>query len=204
MRTAKRLREPNWLIVAAAPLALLLATAVGCKSDSGDKADTGKDNPLPSPDSSAMAEQSNLNKVFLRSAFEEQTRNGIVAESTVYPYHFRTNGPQLNELGEQQVRAIAAGYRGNELRVNVPRGDTVDELYQLRVETIRKYFADAGYGSERITVTRGVPGGRGISSDFAIRLFDTETTDVSQSSNWSDSRTSPSRSTGGSSSQGGR
>lgn len=45
----------------------------------------------------------------------EQAANGVVRQKTVFPYHFNTDSPKLNELGERDLMILAKHYKENVL-----------------------------------------------------------------------------------------
>jgi outer membrane protein OmpA-like peptidoglycan-associated protein len=52
------------------------------------------------------------NELMANSFRDESIRNGIVAQHTIYPYHFVADTAQLNELGEHALEVLAAHYKG--------------------------------------------------------------------------------------------
>jgi|GEM_PF-4805929 len=52
------------------------------------------------------------NKLMADSFSDESIKNGIVAQHTVYPYHFVADTAELNELGERELEVLAAHYKG--------------------------------------------------------------------------------------------
>ena len=59
--------------------------------------------------------------------------NAILAQHTLYPYHFVTDGTALNELGQRDFAVLARHFAEYPGLLNVRPGDGVSaELYQAR------------------------------------------------------------------------
>ena len=104
------------------------------------------------------------NETMIRTVFDQQVRNGIIAERTVYPYHFRTQSHELNELGERQLEVLATAFRTAPGELNLSRGEEPEELYDARVQTVHETLARHGVEPGSVAVLESIPGGRGMRS----------------------------------------
>jgi hypothetical protein len=135
-----------------------LALSAGCES-SMRQADV--------PDDGERA----ANEQIVRTLFDQDVRNAIVAERTVYPYHFDPDHSSLNELGERQVEVLAPAHRGPRVRISVLRGDADAALYDARVQAVRQRLVASGRDPATLTITEDAPGGRGISSKSVVEFM---------------------------------
>src|SRR5512147_2734511 len=62
--------------------------------------------------------------------------NAVVTQHTLYPYHFVTDSPYLNDLGQADLKILAAHYREAPGPLNRPNRDTPDQLYEKRVSAV--------------------------------------------------------------------
>src|SRR4051812_41982609 len=69
-----------------------------------------------------------LNTLMVQSAYDQNERNAIVTERTIYGHHFRPASAELNDLGLRQVRVLADAYHDDAVHVNVARADASDAL----------------------------------------------------------------------------
>jgi len=109
-----------------------------------------------------------LNALIVQSYFKEAAANAVLAEHTLYAHHFCPNSSALTELGQQHVEILSAHYAAQPGALNVRRGDTSEELYDARIQTVRDAMADAGVEVDGLEIGDGPVGGRGISSEQAL------------------------------------
>ena len=95
---------------------------------------------------------------------------GIIAQHTLYPYHFVADGAKLNELGQRDLAVLAAHFRANPGQLNVAQGDTDKGIYDQRLRTVSTALASAGVDSSRIRIADDLPGGPGVSSDRLLEI----------------------------------
>jgi len=103
-------------------------------------------------------------------AFRNASLNqAILTQRTLYPYHFETGSPGLNDLGRRDLGVLAAHTGAGPLEINVRRGATSPALYEARVKHVLEALAAAGAASA--TVRDGLPGGEGLSSERVIVIL---------------------------------
>lgn len=102
---------------------------------------------------------------------DDAIKNAIVAQHTIYAYHFIRNSAVLNELGEHDVAVLARHYKKHPGLVNVRSSDTEAELYQDRVKSVVEALGKAGVDTARITVADGLPGGDGMTSERVVNIL---------------------------------
>jgi hypothetical protein len=105
---------------------------------------------------------SSLNNVGVESA--------IIAQHTLYPYHFVASGEELNELGLRDLSVLARHFAQHEGILNVRRGETPAELYEARVMCVIEGLKKAGVDTGRMAVADGMPGGSGMPSERVVTV----------------------------------
>lgn len=98
-------------------------------------------------------------------------QEAILAQHTLYPYHFVKNGAQLNELGRRDLAVLAGHFKENPGRLNVRRDNVSPDLYNARVQFVVNELRKAGVDAGRIAVADGMPGGSGISSERIVTIL---------------------------------
>jgi len=69
------------------------------------------------------------NRDFVTSVQDEQTTNGVVRQKTVFPYHFISDSPALNELGKKDLAILGKHYKDNVL----PYAGSTNVLQEVKV-----------------------------------------------------------------------
>ena len=98
--------------------------------------------------------------------------NAVVAQHTLYPYHFVTDGEELNELGRRDLSVLARHFTAHEGTLNVRRGETAPELYQARLTHVIEALKKAGVDTARMVVADGMPGGDGMASERVVTIME--------------------------------
>jgi hypothetical protein len=101
-------------------------------------------------------------------------RNAIIAQHTLYPYHFTEYGADLNELGQRDVQVLAAHYKRYAGPVNVRRGPEADAVYQARVKTVVDALKAGGVAEKSIKVADEMPGGEGMGATRVISILEND------------------------------
>lgn len=97
--------------------------------------------------------------------------NAIIAQHTLYPYHFAAGSAELNELGVRDLDVLVAHFLNAAGDLNVRRGETPQALYEARVRTVLEKLAAAGVPSRSVAVKDGLPGGEGIASERVVEIL---------------------------------
>ncbi|UCD49273.1 MAG: hypothetical protein JSW27_17290 [Phycisphaerales bacterium] len=98
--------------------------------------------------------------------------NAIVAQHTLYPYHFVLDAEELNELGRRDLSVLARHFREHEGTLNVRRGKTSPELYEARLTYVIEELTEAGVDTDRMVVADGMPGGDGMASERVVTIME--------------------------------
>jgi len=98
--------------------------------------------------------------------------NAIIAQHTLYPYHFVQDGETLNTLGDRDLGVLARHFQEHPGTLNIRRGDVPDELYDARVTHAVEKLKQCGVKIDRVSVSDGVPGGTGMPSERVVMILD--------------------------------
>jgi hypothetical protein len=100
--------------------------------------------------------------------------NAIIAEHTLYPYHFVPDGDELNELGRRDFSVLARHFTEQTGSLNIRRGTTVPGLYEARVTVVIESLKEAGIDVSRVRLSDGMPGGSGMPSERVVTILQKE------------------------------
>ena len=124
---------------------------------------------------------SEVNKKIVDTYSDLAIQNAIIAQHTLYPYHFVNNGAQLNGLGQRDLSVLVQHFQDNPGQLILQQGGTESLLYQSRAQTVYEKLLQGGIPDEKIRIADGMPGGNGMASNAIIEILETEkTTDMSQ------------------------
>ena len=132
-------------------MSILIAAAAGC-------------NPQP--------EDRRQQNIWLRESISDTAINqAIIAQYSLFPYHFISNSPMLNELGRHDLDVLASHFSQHPGDLNVRQGDVETALYEARVATVIDALAGAGVDRDRITVVDSLPGGEAMTSERVLNIL---------------------------------
>ena len=112
-----------------------------------------------------------INKQLVQSYNDTAIQNAIITQHTLFPYHFVTNGAELNELGRRDLAALISHFLKYPGRINIRQQNTAAKLYEARVNLVRDRLQQAGIAMERISISDDVPGGSGITSERVLVIL---------------------------------
>ena len=115
-----------------------------------------------------------VNTALICSYNDIAINNAILVQHTLYPYHFVTDAPVLNELGVHDLKVLAEHYRDHPGPLTVRQGDVPQELYEARMASVRQALVEAGVAAERITIGEGAVGGDGATADRVLTVLEHE------------------------------
>ena len=113
-----------------------------------------------------------INSQLMKSYNDIAIQNAIVSQHTLFPYHFVTNGAELNELGQRDLAALTSHFIKHPGRLNIRRHDASAALYEARINMVRERLVEAGIGMERISISDSMPGGSGITSERLLIILE--------------------------------
>ena len=126
-------------------------------------------------------DESVVNRKIVDTYSDLAIQNAIIAQHTLYPYHFVNNSPQLNGLGQRDLSVLVQHFQENPGQLILQQGGTEERLYQSRFQTVYEKLLVGGIPDGKIQITDGMPGGDGIASNSIIEILETEKTeDMSQ------------------------
>ncbi len=140
-----------------AQLGLLIFATVGCKSTEALSND-----------------ERDVNVWLVDSINDTAIKNAVIAQQSLFPYHFIPNAPALNKLGQRDLEVLAEHHKEYPGDLNVRRGGVSETLYARRVQTVISALVKAGVDKDRISIRDALSGGDGMPSERLLVILKTE------------------------------
>ena len=106
----------------------------------------------------------------VNNVLDQAIRDAVLRQHSLFGYHFLMNSARLNKLGEHDLALLAACFKDRPGPLYVRQGDTDPELYEARVNEVKRLLIEAGVDKERIAVKEGLPGGDGIPMEGVLTI----------------------------------
>jgi len=113
-----------------------------------------------------------INSQLINSYNDIAMQNAIVTQHTLFPYHFVTNGAELNELGRRDLAALTSHFMNHAGHLNIRWQNTPADIYEARVNMVHARLQEAGIDMERMTISDDMPGGTGITSERILVILE--------------------------------
>ncbi len=99
------------------------------------------------------------------AVYDSAVNNAIIAQQALFPYHFKVNSAELNELGDKDLAVLMAHYQNHPGELHIRRGDASVALYDQRVRAVAGRLEAVGLQIDRIPITDGVANGSGLGNE---------------------------------------
>ena len=120
----------------------------------------------------AINDQAEYDEWLTATLPDRSVREGVIAQRTLYDYHFVRDGADLNDLGRRDVAILGEHFRGKSGEISVRRGGAPDLLYWARTEQVRTALAESGLAPEGIRISDAMSGGRGLTADEVLIVYE--------------------------------
>ncbi len=104
------------------------------------------------------------NEEMVNLPIEEQVRNAVIAQHTIFPHHFVSGTDQLNEIGRRDLLILAGHYRDYPGALGMRPEGTNCELDEARVAAVKGFLEHEGVDVAALTIGDAYPGGDGMAS----------------------------------------
>jgi len=101
-------------------------------------------------------------------------QNAVITQHTLFPYHFVTNGAELNELGRRDLAALTSHFMNHAGHLNIRRQNTATDVYEARVNLVHARLQEAGIDMDRMSISDDMPGGTGMASERILVILKQE------------------------------
>ena len=115
-----------------------------------------------------------INTELINSYNDIAIQNAIIAQHTLFPYHFITNSAELNELGQRDFAVLTRHFIKHPGPLNIRRDDCSTELYQARINFILEQMEKAGLDRKQIHISDDLPAGKAMPSERIITILEKE------------------------------
>ena len=113
-----------------------------------------------------------VNRAILDTYSDLAIQNAIIAQHTLYPYHFVNNSVELNVIGMRDLSVLIEHFQQNPGEISIQKGDIEDILYQARGQLVSEKLIEAGIPQDKINIVDGMPGGDGVPSGTVIEILE--------------------------------
>jgi hypothetical protein len=137
------------------------ATTLGCQQEKSES---------PPP----FQERQAMNRWAIQGYTDQSINNAIIAQHTVFPYHFAADSAELTELGKRDLDVLASHFKDYPGQLNVSQGATSDLLYQQRLAAVQDALVQAGVDSSRMSFGDEPAGGPGMVSERCLIIMGIE------------------------------
>ena len=115
-------------------------------------------------------DKSLVNTELINTLNDIAMENALIAQRTLYPYHFVEGGEKLNELGQRDLAIMSNHFREQPGQLNLRRDDTPENLYQARLAYVSEQLQQSGIDLTQVTIVDGMPGGSGMTSSDVLQI----------------------------------
>jgi len=130
------------------------------------------------------------NEEMVNAPAEEQVRNAVITQHTIFPHHFVSGTEELNAIGERDLLILAGHYRDHPGPLGMRAEGTCCELDEARVAAVKCFLEHEGVDVATLTIGDAYPAGDGMASTRVLKAVSTDeqatTTETSESSGASD------------------
>jgi len=98
-------------------------------------------------------------------------QRAVVAQATLFPYHFQPDGAELNDLGRRDLDVLTAHFLRATGALAIRRGPEAAELHEARVRSVLAALEAGGVPRDRVAVRDGLPGGDGAASSRIVEVL---------------------------------
>lgn len=117
-------------------------------------------------------DKSAVNRAIVDTYSDLAIQNAVIAQHTLYPYHFVPNSADLNDLGRRDLAVLTEHFKANPGTLTVQQGSVDGVLYQSRAQMVYEKLMEAGIAQEKIHLADGMPGGSGMASTTVIEILE--------------------------------
>lgn len=113
--------------------------------------------------------------MWVGAAIQEASLNrAIVAQRTLYPYHFVAGAEQLNSLGLRDLEVLARHVEAHGGEIRLHKGAADLRLYAARQRAVKAALLAEGFELDGVLIVDRPAGGRGIPGARAAEQLEPE------------------------------
>jgi hypothetical protein len=111
-----------------------------------------------------------MNAGLINAYNDTAMENAIIAQHSLYPYHFVNNSEQLNELGRRDLSILAKHFKDNPGELDINRDGISESLYKARLAYVAGQLKKDGVDISKLAISDGLPGGSGMASSDVLQI----------------------------------
>ena len=119
-------------------------------------------------------DEGKMNAALINSFNDTAMENAIIAQHTLYPYHFVNDSDQLNDLGKRDLSILTRHLKDNPGPLNVSSDGSSDKLYKARVAYVGAQLKKNGVDLSKVVISDGLPGGSGMPSSDVAQIMEAD------------------------------
>ena len=150
------LNRKNWVVKKTLVIGLVVMCVLLCSCNKGTKRE-----PI---------DEGLMNAGLIDAFNDTAIENAIIAQHTLYSYHFIDNSSQLNELGMRDLAILSRHYKEYPGPLNISRDGVDEAIYQERITYVAGQLEKDGIDPAKITISDGMPGGRGMTASDVLQI----------------------------------
>ena len=121
-----------------------------------------------------VAQDRPLDLLLVRLVQDTALKNAVIAQRTLFPYHFVPDSDELNDLGMVDLSILATHFWEFPGELSVRRGDAPRELYEARVRRVKEKLEEAGVPTGSVAIADRLPAGPGMPSERVVKILQRE------------------------------
>ncbi len=111
-----------------------------------------------------------MNAGLINAYNDTAMENAIIAQHSLYSYHFVNNSDQLNELGRRDLSILSKHFKEYPGQLDISHDGTNKNLYQARLAYVTGQLKKDGVDISKLTISDGLPGGSGMTSSEVVQI----------------------------------
>ena len=115
-----------------------------------------------------------INAGLINAYNDTAMENAIIAQHSLFSYHFINNSDQLNELGRRDLSILEKHFKEYPGQLDIGRSGVSEKLYKARVAYVSGQLKKDGVDISKLTISDGLPGGSGMASNEVVQIKDAD------------------------------
>lgn len=164
LQQSEKTRTQTVTILRSFTCAAVLLFVVACDSDKAGSSDGRKSTAIQ------RDQITRIDRWAVESPIRSSVESAVIRQCILFEYHFEEGSSRLTLVGRRDIEILARHYRGEDWVLSVRQGDASHDLYNARIEVVKKRMGPLGVQAEQLTIVDAMPGGAGLASTDVRRI----------------------------------